>query len=263
MSVPEEGKAKVPYARYAFHNLYNYTALSGIAAAAVLTQNWWLGILGLGAEALWMVFGPDSRLLRRLWFDKVHEDNLRTEAEVEKVRVLSGLPNADAVRVRQLELRREEILRLCTESRNLSMELLREELAKLDQLTRSFFDLVVTTRKSEEYLARIDLGQLEEEMRGHEVVAQRSKDEDRRKLSQQNLAVLMKRKEKLAEIKKYIARAHGQMELIENTFQLLTDQIVTMRSPKELGGQLDELIDGVEAVRTSARETEALLEMAR
>ena len=82
-------------------------------------------------------------------------------------------------------------------------------------------------------------------------------------LAQKNLAILMKRREKLAEIRDFVSQAEAQMALIENAFQLLTDQIVTMRSPKELSGQLDELMDGVEAVRSTARETEALLEAAR
>ena len=33
-----------------------------------------------------------------------------------------------------------------------------------------------------------------------------------------------------------------------------------MQSPKELSGQLDELLEGVEAIKQSARDTEALLE---
>ena len=37
----------------------------------------------------------------------------------------------------------------------------------------------------------------------------------------------------------------GQLDLIENSFQLIADQIVTMQSPHELTGQLDELLDGV------------------
>ena len=41
-----------------------------------------------------------------------------------------------------------------------------------------------------------------------------------------------------------------------NSFQLIADRIVTMQSPQELSGQLDELLDGVEAV---SRETEQLL----
>ncbi len=69
-----------------------------------------------------------------------------------------------------------------------------------------------------------------------------------------------KRKEKYGEIRGYLSSARGQLELIENTFRLLADQIVTMRSPTELGGQLDELLDGVEAVRQTARETDRLLQ---
>ena len=57
-----------------------------------------------------------------------------------------------------------------------------------------------------------------------------------------------------------ISQARGQLELIENTFRLLADQIVTMRSPTELSGQLDELLDGVEAVRQTTRETDRLLQ---
>ena len=54
--------------------------------------------------------------------------------------------------------------------------------------------------------------------------------------------------------------SRGQLDLIENTFQLIADQIVTMQSPKELSGQLDELLEGVEAIKQSARDTEAMLE---
>jgi hypothetical protein len=53
--------------------------------------------------------------------------------------------------------------------------------------------------------------------------------------------------------------ARGQLDLIENSFQLIADQIVTMQSPQELSGQLDELLNGVEAIRETARDTEALL----
>ena len=64
----------------------------------------------------------------------------------------------------------------------------------------------------------------------------------------------------MREIDHYLAVARGQLDLIENTFQLIADQIVTMQSPKELSGQLDELLEGVEAIKQSARDTEAMLE---
>ncbi|HVT58289.1 MAG TPA: hypothetical protein VHR45_07800, partial [Thermoanaerobaculia bacterium] len=68
-----------------------------------------------------------------------------------------------------------------------------------------------------------------------------------------------KRLEKLEEIRRYLAVARGQLDLIENSFQLIADQIVTMRSPQELSGQLDELLNGVEQVRETSRETERFL----
>ena len=81
-----------------------------------------------------------------------------------------------------------------------------------------------------------------------------------RELAKKNAAVIDKRIEKLRDIRNYLGVARGQLDLIENTFQLLADQIVTMRSPQELGGQLDELLDGVEAVRQTTRETDRLLQ---
>jgi hypothetical protein len=47
--------------------------------------------------------------------------------------------------------------------------------------------------------------------------------------------------------------------LIENSFQLIADQIVTMQSPQELTGQLDELLDGVESIKQTAADTERML----
>lgn len=252
---------RVPYFRYAFHNIYNYTLMGGVATTALLTQNWWLAVAGAGAEVLWMVFGPDSRLLRKVVFDKVHAEKVAQAATEERNRTLAALPESDADRVRALEAKHEEILRLCGENRALASDMLHGELRKLDQLRRSFADLLLSTNRYQVYLQNSDLSELEAEMRRYTDIVTNGTPEDRA-LAQKNLAVLQKRKVMLAELQRSFSQAHGQLELIENTFRLLADQIVTMRSPGEFGGQLDDLIDGVEAVRTTARETEVLLEPA-
>jgi hypothetical protein len=69
----------------------------------------------------------------------------------------------------------------------------------------------------------------------------------------------MKRLEKVQEIRKYLGVARGQLDLIENSFRLLADQIVTMQSPQELSGQLDEMLDGVQAIKDSTAATERML----
>ena len=68
-----------------------------------------------------------------------------------------------------------------------------------------------------------------------------------------------KRLEKLQEIRRYLSVASGQLDLIENSFQLIADQIVTMQSPNELSGQLDDLLDGVDSIRQTAIDTEKIL----
>jgi len=85
-------------------------------------------------------------------------------------------------------------------------------------------------------------------------------DNDRRRLAAQNLSVLEKRRERISELHRFVEKARGQLDLMENTFELLRDQVVSMTSPSELGGQLDDLIDGVEAVRSTAREAASFLE---
>jgi hypothetical protein len=52
------------------------------------------------------------------------------------------------------------------------------------------------------------------------------------------------------------------MELIEQTFRLLGDEILTMGSPRELGGRIDELRVAVDAVReTTMEEIDVIEEM--
>ena len=126
---------------------------------------------------------------------------------------------------------------------------------------RAFLELSVTCARYQDYLGSVDVDEIERDLRRYHQIIDKGEG-DKRALAQKNIAVLEKRKEKYAEIRGYLSSARGQLELIENTFRLLADQIVTMRSPTELSGQLDELLDGVEAVRQTTRETDKLLQPA-
>jgi hypothetical protein len=253
-------KKRVPYLKYAFHNIYNYTLLGGVAAAALLTQNWWMAVVGGGLETLWLVFAPDSKIVQKKWFDKVHAEELDLEANRERDKQLASLPVPDAQRFRSMEKQKGEILRLCAENERFTQELLRDELGKLDQLVDSFLDLMISSHRYEQYLATVDVDDLEADLERYGRLKEKAKDETQARLAEKNLAVLEQRREKIAEIRRFVSQAFSQMDLIENSFRLLADQIVTMRSPKEMGGQLDELNGGVEAVRSTARETESFLQ---
>ena len=260
MAAEDLEKERVPYNRYAFGNVYNYTLLAGVGAAALLTGQWWMLIFGGAAEALWMLFAPDSKLLQRLWFDKVHSDRQHAARRQALAAKLSTLPVAEGNRVERLQDKREQILRFAADNQAFTQQLMSGELGKLEKLVNDFAELALAMFRNEAYLRSVDVRELEANLREQEGLVKTDEDPEARGLAQKNLAVLMRRRDKLAEIHTFVSRARAQMELIENTFELLADQIVTMRSPRELDGQLDELIDGVDAVRTTARETEALLE---
>ena len=260
MTDRDPDKPKVPYARYAFQNPYNYAVLGGIASAAALTGNWWLGLAGAGMEAIWMLFAPDSRLLQKTWFDKRYKEEQDAAMQAELDRKFKAMPDADAMRCLALREKQEQIHRLARENPSFTVDLLSGELGKLDALVRSFVDLSVTCARYQDYLKSVDLDEIERDLRRYQQILERDPDDSKRDLARKNLAVLEKRKEKYGEIRGYLSSARGQLELIENTFRLLADQIVTMQSPTELGGQLDELLDGVEAVRQTTRETDRLLQ---
>ena len=248
-----------PYAKYAFRNPYNYAILGGFASAAVLTGNWWLGLAGAGVEALWMLFAPDSKLLRKAWFDKVWAAELDAKKHAELEKKFKALPEADQMRCIALRDKQEQIRKMATENPSFGTDLLAGELAKLDGLVRSFVELQLACAKYGDYLRTVDLDEIERDTRRYQQIIDHSTG-DKRDLAQKNLKVVLARKERCADIRNQQSTARGQLELIENTFRLLADQIVTMRSPAELGGQLDDLTDGVEAARQTARETEKLLQ---
>ena len=81
---------------------------------------------------------------------------------------------------------------------------------------------------------------------------------ERRTVAQKNLSVLLQRKDRYKELRRSLQTARGQMDLIENTFSLLADEIVSMNEVTQLGDRLDNLREGVAAVREAARETDSV-----
>ncbi len=256
-----EKEKRRAYLRYAFHNVYNYTALAGVGAAAALTGNWWLGIVGAAVEGLWMLFAPDSKILSKLAWDKhwAAEEGKRMEAKRKKQ--LASLGPNDWRRCQAMAQKREEIERLAADNPTFTQELMESELRKLHKLADDFVDLAVTSARFETYMAAVNFDELERQSRRFQSQIEHSRTPADRELAQKNLDVLLRRKQTLTEIQQYIRAARGQLDLMENSFRLIADHIVTMRSPGEMAGQLDELIDGVEAVRTSARETSQVIKL--
>ncbi len=251
---------KSPYLKMAFTNPYNLSLFTGALAAAGLTLNPVLAVVALGLEGLWLLHAPDSKRLKHLLWDPKFE-KLRSALQAqERAQRLATVGDDERRRVNALVARQEEIRRLAAQNPSFTGDLLRSELVKTDRLVDAFVEMAVTCARYESYLGSIDTDALDKDHRRYEQSAKGGDPADpRTAIAKKNLSIVGRRLEKVQEIRSYLSVARGQLDLIENSFQLIADQIVTMQSPQELSGQLDELLDGVEAIRQTAQDTEKIL----
>jgi hypothetical protein len=249
-----------PYLKMAFTNPYNLSLFAGALAAAGITLNPILAVVALGLEGLWLLHAPDNKRLKHLLWDPKFE-KLRSSLQAqERARRLGSVGDDERQRVNALVTRQGEIRRLASQNPSFTGDLLRNELVKTDRLVDAFVEMAVTCARYESYLGSVDTDVLDKDHRRYEQSARGGDSTDpRTAIAKKNLSIVSRRLEKVQEIRSYLSVARGQLDLIENSFQLIADQIVTMQSPQELSGQLDELLDGVEAIRQTAQDTEKIL----
>ena len=248
------------YLKKAFANPYNLSLLAGGLAASAVTLNPLLAIITVGLEILWVVNAPGSKKLREWLWDPSFDEEEQAQEQAARAERLKHLDDEARERVISLLARQQEINSLAARNPSFTGELLRTELTKTDRLVDAFIEMATTCSRYEAYLDSIDASELEKERRRWDHMVKNGDDNTpETEIARKNLAVIMKRFDKMKEIHHYLRVARGQLDLIEQSFQLIGDQIVTMQSPQELTGQLDELLDGVESIKQTAADTERML----
>lgn len=254
----DETSQRPNYLKSAFLNVYNLSLLGGAALTALVTQDWLIGAGALALEALWLVVGPDSQPFQRLVNAEARKE--REKAEAARVdALLSGLTGRDHQRSIALKELKQEIERDVANNPTFSAVLLRTELEKLGQLYQSFVKLAAACLKSEEYLSTVSEKELAKQLEGQEALQKNHADPAVIELANKNAQVLQKRLDAVRDIRTFLQRARGQMNLIENSVRLLRDQAQTMTSPSQLTEQLDGLLTSVDAVSQSVKDTDAIL----
>lgn len=251
-----------PYMRYAFLNPYNLSLFVGGVAAGLLTGHTWLLVITCAAEALWMIFAPDSKLLRAVWFDPAFERTRELDKRDARETKLAHVSPDDRARIMRLADQKARIEHLASENPSLAVDLLGSELAKLDALLDDFADLAIAAFRAEQHGQTFDFEAMRRSWHMHDSQAKSFPVGDpRREVAEKNLAVLRQRRGRYDDLARQIQVTRGQMELIEQTFRLLADEIITIASPSELGVRIDELRVAVEAVRETTDEWEEIEEV--
>jgi len=246
------------YFKAAFLNVYNLTLMAGAAVAALATGDWAIAAGAAGVEALWLVFGPDFKPFQRAVREA--ERQAKDKADRERVeKLMAELPEREWQRAKALDELRREIERDMQHNPSFQAILLQTELEKLSQLHQSFVTLSTGCVRAETYLQAVDMRDLDRQLQAQRMLAEKTTDDSVRELANKNAAVIEKRLLTIKDIQAFLARARGQMNLIENSVRLLRDQALTMTSPDQLTDQLDDLLLGVDAVQQTAKDAEALI----
>lgn len=244
-----------PYTRYAFLNPYNLSLFIGAWVVAIATGQLWIGVGALAAEAIWMLFAPDSKLLRAIWFDKIWAASKKSAEEDRLNQKFSQLSYNDQQRAMALRDQKGRILQLAADNPSLTVDLMREELTRIDGLLEDFLDLAAVCARCESHVGSFDLRGVDASQQLYrQRIASLNPTDPRRAVAQKNLEVLTQRRKRYEDLLRSLETARGQMDLMENTFRLLGDEIVTMANPAELGARLEELRVGVAAIRETTAE---------
>ena len=259
------------------YNLLGLSSVAAIAAAAVTTPiSVPVLLIGLVAEAAYLIFVPDSK-----WFEdrlsRRHDDEVKAQREQLKSEILTKLRPTLQKRFAKLEAERADIDRKAADDKLWMREVLR----KLDFLLDKFLQFALKDEQFRVYLyqerleklggngknppeptdkwARETVDLLQQDYDGEigvlESNFERETDENTRAVLAKRLEVLKRRRDFVARIGKIVANLAQQLALLEDTFGLISDELLA-RPPEQVLGDIDDVVSQTKTM------TEVLDEMA-
>ena len=241
--------AESDYLRAAFRNAYNLVFLGGMGLLGLLNPDLLPIILPItGAlEGIYLLTLPGMK-----WFQRkvaLEEAIKKREAQEQtRAHVVRGLSRQDQTTYEELTRLKRGIVDHCARQRE-TAQLVLEELGRLDQLIEAYLRMGLIRVECERYLEETDveaiasdLKRLTKELPGTPSKARASK--------QQNIDILKKRLDRLAQIHEYVEVMASQQRAITDAFRLLNDQILTLGFTEEeevglIASEIDRLITGV------------------
>ena len=126
---------------------------------------------------------------------------------------------------------------------------------ELETAWEAYVDLLDEYRRRRNHLRLIDRQAIENQLRQ----AERSiltAEEATRVLHEKNVEILQHRLQTFGEIERSVKRIEAQLQMIENFFYLINDQVATMPMPENhLSMEFDSLLTSIEATREILQQT--------
>ena len=246
----------------AFANQYNYILLGGAGLFALATFSWLPLVVGVGVEALWLTFGPDTGFFRR-WVEKQETLEERTRLAQQASSALATLDKGYVSRFKQLEALASEINQLAEDNPSLENDLVADEMKKLGSLLSSFLQMAVVHQRLGEYIAENSETEIQREINRLERALASEKGREVQASLRQNLALEQKRMKQHESIASAFKVVTIKMDTLEKAFRYLRSHILAIGKHEELSSEIDELVLGVDAVEQLQAETDPVMDELR
>jgi hypothetical protein len=254
----DKDNGQINYVKEAFHLQYNWIALAGAAAFALVSLSALPLLLAGGAELIYLSTVPQNSRFRRLirsW--KYAEEKRRRDISLSEL--FRELPPELRNRYGDVDIMcraiRENYKRLSSTSQMFAEQME----SKLDALSQSYLRLLNADFHHQEYLRVTDLdtirreaAQVQKDLEGQAAKVQ--------EINRKRIEILNKRIEKYEKIKENCQVIEAQCSAIEDVLQLIRDQSVTMRDPQAISEHLDTLVKDVEQTEETVREVESIFD---
>jgi len=207
-------------------------------------------------EGVYLATVPTSRFYRRI-IDRRSRHLLEEHRRKQRLELIKTFDPREREAVDYLSWMKKQIADNYKKFARLSEE--PTQLRELESTWEAFVDLLDEYRRRKNHLRTINRQTVENQLRQAERTAQFS-DASTRPLHEKNVDILRRRLQTFDDIERSVKRVEAQLQMIENFFGLVNDQVVTMPTPEHiLSLDFDSLLSSIEMTKEILQQTAPIM----
>ena len=211
---------------------------------------------GLFAEGTYLATVPASTFYRRL-VDRRSRGVLAEVRKKERLELIKTFDPREREAVEYLSWMKNQIASNFKKFAGLKEE--PPQLRELENTWEAFVDLLDEYRRRKNHLRSINRQAVENQLRQAERTWQQA-EEATKPLHEKNVEILRRRLQTFDDIERSVKRVEAQLQMIENFFGLVNDQVVTMPSPEYIMSlDFDTLLSSIEVTKDILSQTAPIM----
>jgi hypothetical protein len=226
------------------------------ATAGFMADAAFVAVGAVVSEAAYLAVVPASNFYRRL-VDRRARQRLAAERQRQRQELIKTFDPREREAVNYLSWMKGQIASNFRKFARLNED--PPQVLELETAWEAFVDLLDEYRRRKMHLRSINRQAVENQLRQ----AERSMalaDDATRPLHEKNVTILRRRLGTFDDIERSVKRVEAQLQMIENFFGLVNDQVVTMPGPEYFASlDFDTLISSIETTREMLQHTAPIL----